>query len=183
VISSTLRNIVRREHQHIEGTGLERCLNDFVIVGPKNGPACIKGGHDAVAAFKGIAAAKAPFISRGDNSGTNALELRLWKTTGIEPKEGTQVSDVTAMANDCGVAGSALAPTALSCLLLHSRHSLRSHPGMSGSSFLVTCFRERRGHHEQSKRYLSSTYVGDGCCDRRPRDVRWRWSCPVVNAD
>ena len=51
--------------------------NDFVIVGPDNDPAHIKGGHDAVAAFKAIAAAKAPFVSRGDNSGTNALELRL----------------------------------------------------------------------------------------------------------
>ena len=62
--------------------------NDFVIVGPDNDPAHIKGGHDAVAAFKAIAAAKAPFVSRGDNSGTNALELRLWKSTAIDPKEG-----------------------------------------------------------------------------------------------
>jgi tungstate transport system substrate-binding protein len=59
-----------------------------VIVGPDNDPARIEGGHDAVAAFKAIAAAKTPFVSRGDNSGTNALELRLWKSTGIDPKEG-----------------------------------------------------------------------------------------------
>ena len=75
-----------------EGYGVDRrqiAWNDFVIVGPKDDPAHIKGGHDASAAFKAIAAAKAPFISRGDNSGTNALELRLWKTTGIDPKEGT----------------------------------------------------------------------------------------------
>src|SRR5262245_59480110 len=55
---------------------------------PFNCSTRVKGGHDAVAAFKAIAAAKAPFVSRGDNSGTNALELRLWKSTGINPKEG-----------------------------------------------------------------------------------------------
>ena len=59
-----------------------------MIVGPDNDPARLKGGHDAVAAFKAIAAARASFVSRGDNSGTNALELRLWKTTGIDPKQG-----------------------------------------------------------------------------------------------
>jgi tungstate transport system substrate-binding protein len=75
-----------------EGFGIDRrqiAWNDFIIVGPRVDPAHIKGGHDAVAAFKTIAAAKAPFISRGDKSGTNALELRLWKASGIEPaKEG-----------------------------------------------------------------------------------------------
>ena len=74
-----------------EGYGIDRrqiAWNDFVIVGPDNDPARIKGGRDAVAAFKAIAGAKAPFVSRGDNSGTNALELRLWKRTGIDPKEG-----------------------------------------------------------------------------------------------
>ena len=75
-----------------EGYGIDRrqiAWNDFVIVGPQDDPAHIKCMHDAVAAFKAVAAAKAPFISRGDNSGTNALELRLWKMTGIDPKEGT----------------------------------------------------------------------------------------------
>ena len=74
-----------------QGYGIDRrqiAWNDFVIVGPKDDPAHIDGGHDAVAAFKTIAVAKAPFISRGDNSGTNALELRLWKASGIDPKEG-----------------------------------------------------------------------------------------------
>jgi tungstate transport system substrate-binding protein len=71
-----------------EGFGIDRrqiAWNDFVIVGPQTDPAHIKGGHDAVAAFKIIAATKAPFISRGDKSGTNALELRLWKASRIDP--------------------------------------------------------------------------------------------------
>ena len=55
-----------------------------MIVGPENDPARIKGGHDAVAAFKAIATANAPFVSRGDNCGTDALELRLWKNTRVD---------------------------------------------------------------------------------------------------
>jgi tungstate transport system substrate-binding protein len=60
--------------------------NDFIIVGPSGDPAQIKGMTGAVDALKALAAAKAPFISRGDNSGTNALELQLWKQAGIDPK-------------------------------------------------------------------------------------------------
>ena len=45
----------------------------------------IKGGHDSVAALKAIDQAKAPFVSRGDRSGTNAMELRLWKMAGLAP--------------------------------------------------------------------------------------------------
>jgi tungstate transport system substrate-binding protein len=59
--------------------------NDFVIVGPSADPAHIRGGHDSVAALKAIASAQAPFVSRGDRSGTNAMELRLWKIAGQTP--------------------------------------------------------------------------------------------------
>jgi tungstate transport system substrate-binding protein len=72
-----------------EGHGIHRrqiAWNDFVIIGPKADPAHIAGGHDAVAALKLIAAAKADFVSRGDRSGTNALELRLWKAANIDPR-------------------------------------------------------------------------------------------------
>jgi tungstate transport system substrate-binding protein len=60
--------------------------NDFIVVGDSSDPAHIKGMTSALDALKAIAAAKAPFISRGDNSGTNALELQLWKQAGIDPK-------------------------------------------------------------------------------------------------
>jgi len=63
----------------------EIAWNDFIFVGPKAGPAVIAGSHDAIAALKAIAAARAPFVSRGDASGTDALEKRLWKVTGIDP--------------------------------------------------------------------------------------------------
>jgi tungstate transport system substrate-binding protein len=59
--------------------------NDFILVGPRADPAHIAGGHDAVAALTAIAAARAPFVSRGDKSGTDALEHRLWRAAGIDP--------------------------------------------------------------------------------------------------
>jgi tungstate transport system substrate-binding protein len=58
--------------------------NDFVVVGPKSDPAKASG-RDVVAGFKAIAAAKAPFVSRGDRSGTHAAELRYWRDAGLEP--------------------------------------------------------------------------------------------------
>ena len=58
--------------------------NDFIIVGPKADPAHIAGGKDVADALRKIATAKAPFISRGDHSGTHEAELRLWKMAGID---------------------------------------------------------------------------------------------------
>ena len=71
-----------------DGYGIDRrdvMYNDFVIVGPKTDPADIRGLKDARKALTQIAAAKASFASRGDDSGTNRMELRLWKSAGIEP--------------------------------------------------------------------------------------------------
>ena len=59
--------------------------NDFVIIGPADDPAKIKGIKSAVDAFKKISAGS-QFVSRGDNSGTNTKELSLWKKAGMEPK-------------------------------------------------------------------------------------------------
>ena len=56
-----------------------------MIVGPASDPAKIGGGRDAVAAFGLIAKAGAPFVSRGDKSGTDALEKRLWRKVGHQP--------------------------------------------------------------------------------------------------
>jgi tungstate transport system substrate-binding protein len=71
-----------------EGFGIDRrdvMYNDFVIVGPKSDPAHIRGLKDARKALRQIAAVAAPFASRGDDSGTNRMELRLWKSVGIQP--------------------------------------------------------------------------------------------------
>jgi len=69
-----------------EGFGLQRrpvMYNDFVLIGPKADPAATRGS-DIAAALQKLTAAGAPFISRGDKSGTHAAELRYWKTAGID---------------------------------------------------------------------------------------------------
>jgi len=71
------------------GFGVDRrevMYNDFVLVGPESDPARVDGSHDIVAAFKKIAAAEAPFVSRGDDSGTDKAEKRLWAEAGIDVK-------------------------------------------------------------------------------------------------
>jgi len=68
------------------GWGVDRhdvMYNDFIIVGATRDPAGIAGGKDAVAAFRKIAQAKSPFVSRGDDSGTDREEKRLWHDAGI----------------------------------------------------------------------------------------------------
>lgn len=67
--------------------------NDFVIIGPSNDPARIKGTKSAVDAFKKTTAG-AQFVSRGDNSGTHTKELSVWKKAGIEPKGQTWYLEV-----------------------------------------------------------------------------------------
>ena len=70
-----------------EGEGVKRfpvMYNDFVLIGPKSDPAKIAGGKDITEALKKIQAAQAPFVSRGDKSGTHMAELVLWKASGID---------------------------------------------------------------------------------------------------
>ena len=70
-----------------EGSGVRRyevMYNDFVLVGPKADPARVGGGKDALQAFQKIHHARAPFVSRGDRSGTHFAELELWKAAGID---------------------------------------------------------------------------------------------------
>jgi tungstate transport system substrate-binding protein len=72
-----------------DGWGVKRqdvMYNDFVIVGPAADSAKIAGVQDAAEALKRVAAAKAPFASRGDESGTHKAELKLWKDAGVDPK-------------------------------------------------------------------------------------------------
>lgn len=94
-----------------EGYGTERrtvMYNDFVIVGPQDDPAGIAGNPSAVDAMRKIAESQSRFVSRGDESGTNALELRLWKQAGIEPagdwyiESGTGMGETLTIANERG---------------------------------------------------------------------------------
>jgi len=76
-----------REMEFVEqGYGTKRFAvmhNDFIIIGPVSDPAGIKGSKDSAEAMKKIAAAKAPFISRGDDSGTHTKEQEIWTAAGV----------------------------------------------------------------------------------------------------
>jgi tungstate transport system substrate-binding protein len=70
-----------------EGHGVKRfpvMYNDFVLIGPKSDPARVAGGRDILEALKKIKSRAAPFVSRGDKSGTHIAELDLWKAAGID---------------------------------------------------------------------------------------------------
>jgi tungstate transport system substrate-binding protein len=70
-----------------EGHGVKRfpvMYNDFVLIGPEDDPAGVKGMKDVAKAFRAIKEKKADFISRGDRSGTHIAELKLWKIAGID---------------------------------------------------------------------------------------------------
>jgi tungstate transport system substrate-binding protein len=84
-----------------QGYGVDRrqvMYNDFILVGPSADPAKIRGLKDAVLAFRKIAQTRAPFISRGDDSGTHRQELRLWEEGKIDVKSasGTWYKEVGA---------------------------------------------------------------------------------------
>jgi tungstate transport system substrate-binding protein len=71
-----------------DGFGVRRfdvMYNEFILIGPKDDPAGIKGGKYIVPALRTIQAKGAPFVSRGDKSGTHAAELALWKLAGRDP--------------------------------------------------------------------------------------------------
>jgi tungstate transport system substrate-binding protein len=70
-----------------EGQGVKRypvMYNDFVLIGPKGDPAKVGGSKDILAALKKVEQSHAPFVSRGDRSGTHMAELALWKASGID---------------------------------------------------------------------------------------------------
>ena len=79
-----------KEDKFVEGGyGVDRrdvMYNDFVILGPTNDPAGIKGVQDAVEALSKIAASKSTFVSRGDDSGTHSREKQLWTKAGVAPE-------------------------------------------------------------------------------------------------
>jgi tungstate transport system substrate-binding protein len=79
--------------------------NDFIVVGPADDPAGIKGVDSAAEAFTRIAKAEAPFASRADESGTNTKELSLWEAAGIEPKGSWYIETGQGMGETLTIAG------------------------------------------------------------------------------
>jgi len=90
-----------------EGKMLDRRLvmyNDFVIIGPADDPAKVKGMKRAADAMKTIAASGSRFVSRGDNSGTHVLEKSLWKLAGVEPHGAWYIEAGQGMGATLGIA-------------------------------------------------------------------------------
>src|SRR5882724_11625115 len=96
------------EKQYVaDGKMLNRRLvmyNDFVIIGPAEDPAKIRGQAKAADALRRIAETQSRFVSRGDKSGTHALELALWKQAGIEPKGAWYIESGQGMGQTLGIA-------------------------------------------------------------------------------
>jgi tungstate transport system substrate-binding protein len=78
--------------------------NDFIIVGPAADPAGIKSTKSALTAFRQIAAKQAPFVSRGDDSGTNKMELDLWAKAAVKPAGAWYIQSGTGMGNTLSIA-------------------------------------------------------------------------------
>jgi len=91
-----------------KGYGVNRrdvMYNDFILVGPKSDPARLGGMRDVIAAMKQIKQSGAGFVSRGDDSGTNKMELGYWKDAGIDPKGANYFAIGQGMGQTLTVAG------------------------------------------------------------------------------
>ncbi len=104
----TLAHAPSLEKKYVgEGKMSDRRLvmyNDFVVIGPPDDPARIKGLAKALDALKRIAESQSRFVSRGDKSGTHTLELALWKQAGIAPKGAWYIESGQGMGQTLGIA-------------------------------------------------------------------------------
>jgi tungstate transport system substrate-binding protein len=127
-----------------KGRGLTRQLvmhNNFIVVGPPADPAKIKGTPSAATAFKAIAAAGAPFISRADNSGTNIKELDLWKTAGMVPDGDWYIKSGSGMGDTLHIASQKAAYTLTDdATYLAQRATLTLIPIVEGAKDLLNVY-------------------------------------------
>jgi len=104
----TLAHAPSLEKKYVsEGKMLNRRLvmyNDFVVIGPEDDPAKVRGEKKALEALKKIAGAGARFVSRGDKSGTHLLEQGLWKQAGVEPRAPWYIESGQGMGATLGIA-------------------------------------------------------------------------------
>jgi tungstate transport system substrate-binding protein len=112
-------------------TRTEIAWNDVIIVGPDDDPAHIAGQTDVLSAFMAIAETKSPFVSRGDKSGTDAKEKRLWREAGVSPG-GSWYRDIG------GGMGAALnAATAMNAYALSDRGTRLSYGHKAGMKIVL----------------------------------------------
>ena len=110
---------------------LEVMYNDFILVGPKADPAGVKG-KDITEGLKKVAAANAPFISRGDKSGTHAAELRFWKLLGDNASKGSGYKEC-----GCGMGPALNMGAASNAYVLTDRGTWLNFKNRDGMSVLV----------------------------------------------
>jgi len=95
-VDVTLVHARASEDQFVaEGFGVNRrdvMYNDFIVVGPQDDPAKVRGTKDVLAAFRALDASGVKFISRGDNSGTDQMEKSYWKQLGLQPSGSRYIS-------------------------------------------------------------------------------------------
>jgi tungstate transport system substrate-binding protein len=126
-------------------TRTEIAWNDFIIIGPDDDPTHIAGQTDVLTAFRSIAETKSPFVSRGDKSGTDAREKRLWREAEVSPG-GSWYRDIG------GGMGAALnAATAMNAYTLSDRGTWLRVTGGGGDGSGHGRMRERRGNPEPAQ--------------------------------
>jgi len=106
--------------------------NDFIIVGPKDDPAGIRGQQNAASALKMIADKQKKFVSRGDDSGTHKKELALWRDVGMTPKGGWYIEAGQGMGEVLAMAGNLRAYT------LSDRGTFLAYRGRVGLDVVVS---------------------------------------------
>jgi tungstate transport system substrate-binding protein len=115
--------------------------NYFWIVGPKADPAGVAGAASATDAFKKIAAAQAPFVSRGDKSGTNTKELALWKDAGVTPSGSWYIQSGQGMGPTLQIASEKSAYTLTdTATFLASQSKLQLEALMKGNKALINVY-------------------------------------------
>lgn len=110
--------------------------NDFVVVGPPGDPAGVSDAEDAAEALSGIAEKKAPFASRGDDSGTHTKELSIWEDAGIEPEGSWYIETGQGMGETLTVADQKKAYTLTDRSTFLATDSLESDIAFEGSDDL-----------------------------------------------
>jgi tungstate transport system substrate-binding protein len=149
--------------------------NDFVILGPGDDPAGIRGMRDAAAALEKIAESKTLFVTRGDNSGTHVKEMEVWAETGIHPNSAKDEWYVTFSMGNLGNAHTTIFANRRNAYLLMDRATYliqRSNinivPLVEKDTILLNLFRLIRKDFRPStrgERRLSLT----GCAAMKPR--------------
>jgi len=117
--------------------------NEFLVVGPASDPAGLRGLSDAVAAFRRLAERRAPFVSRGDQSGTHQREQLLWKRTGMTapPRDGWYVESGQGMGATLQLADEKRAYTLTDrATYLAWRDKLQLVPMVEGDSLLYNVY-------------------------------------------